>query len=58
MFRKKLFINYYKKIKIQKNKVLNLINKQIYKKNKILVGYGAPAKVTTLSYVFDLNKNL
>lgn len=56
LFRKKLFINYYKKIKIQKNKVLNLINKQIYKKNKILVGYGAPAKVTTLSYVFDLNK--
>ena len=56
MFKKKLYKNYKKRIntvKIQLSKIF--LN---YKKNKIsCIGYGAPAKLTTFSYVLSLKKN-
>ena len=39
----------------QKKEIKKIIARDIIKKNKILVGYGAPAKVTTFSHVFDLD---
>ena len=50
----KLFKKFHKRIKNQKKEITTIIHKNITKKNKILVGYGAPAKVTTFSYVFNL----
>ena len=55
LYSTKTFINYYKKIIIQKNKIQKMIKKNI-KKNKIFVGYGAPAKVTTFCHVFGIGK--
>ena len=50
----KLFKKFHKRIQNQKKEITTIIHKNITKKNKILVGYGAPAKVTTFSYVFNL----
>ena len=50
----KLFKKFHKRIQNQKKEITTIIDKNITKKNKILVGYGAPAKVTTFSYVFNL----
>ena len=52
------YIDYAKKIKKQKEKIRILIKKNI-KNKKIFIGYGAPAKVTTFCYVFNLsNKDI
>ena len=55
LFSTKRYFDYYKRIKLQKNKIQNLIKKNI-KKNKLFIGYGAPAKVTTFCHVFDISK--
>jgi SAM-dependent methyltransferase len=55
LFSTKKYFDYYKRIKLQKNKIQNLIKKNI-KKNKLFIGYGAPAKVTTFCHVFDISK--
>jgi len=54
---KKLFKRFYSRIKDQKRTIKNFLDHNILKNNKILVGYGAPAKATTFSHVFDLGKN-
>lgn len=56
LFSTKVYENYFKKIKKQKNKIGILIKKNIRRK-KIFIGYGAPAKVTTFCHVFDLGKS-
>ena len=50
----KLFKKFHKRIQNQKKEITTIIDKNITNKNKILMGYGAPAKVTTFSYVFNL----
>ncbi len=55
LFLNKTYINYYKKIIIQKNKIQKIIKKNI-RKDKIFIGYGAPAKVTTFCHVFEIGK--
>jgi SAM-dependent methyltransferase len=54
---KKLFKRFYSRIKDQKRTIKYFLDHNILKNNKILVGYGAPAKATTFSHVFDLGKN-
>ena len=53
----KKFDEFNKKIKILsknlKNKLINL-----NKKNKFIIGYGAPARVSTITNVCDINSNL
>jgi 2-polyprenyl-3-methyl-5-hydroxy-6-metoxy-1,4-benzoquinol methylase len=55
LFLTKTYFNYFKKIKVQKKKIRKFIQKNL-KKNKIFLGYGAPAKVTTFCHVFGLGK--
>ena len=50
----KLFRKFHKRIQKQKEIITEIINRNIIKKKKILIGYGAPAKVTTFSHVFNL----
>ena len=49
----KIFNKFYKRIQDHKKKIKKIIHKNV-DKNFFLVGYGAPAKVTTFSYVFNL----
>ena len=52
------YFEFHKRIKIQSKKINLLINKNLKNKKKI-VGYGAPAKVTTFCHVFKLgNKQI
>jgi hypothetical protein len=53
LFTTQKYLNFYKRIKNQKEKIKKLINKNLNKK-KLIVGYGAPAKVTTFCHVFDI----
>ena len=57
LFEKKTFKKYHIKIKKEKIKLNKLINSLKDNKEKI-VGFGAPAKLTTFSYVFEINKKL
>ena len=52
-----LYRKYFRRIFGQKKQINKMIKNKILKKNKVLIGYGAPAKVTTFSYTFDLGKN-
>jgi len=54
LFDKSTYLKYFKKIQSQKKKIKKIIKAKISKKNKILIGYGAPAKVTTFCYAFNL----
>lgn len=56
LFKKSKYLKYYKRIQLQKEKIKKIIKNQISKKKKILVGYGAPAKVTTFCYAFNLGQ--
>ena len=56
ILKENLYRKYFRRIISQKKKINKLIERDILKKNKILIGYGAPAKVTTLSYAFNLGK--
>ena len=55
LFDEQLFKKFYVRIMNQKKEMTKIIGRDIIKKNKILVGYGAPAKVTTFSHVFNLD---
>jgi len=55
LFTTKKYLEFYKRIEYQKNKIKILIKKNI-DNNKLFVGYGAPAKVTTFCHVFELGK--
>jgi len=47
---------YNSRIKVEKKKLLNILNK--FKKKKLKIyGFGAPAKLTTFSYVFKIRKS-
>jgi hypothetical protein len=52
-----IYKKFYNRINNHRKKIRKFINSKIIKQNKILVGYGAPAKATTFSYFFDLGKN-
>ena len=56
LFKTNTYFKYYQRIKLQKKRIKKIIKTHILKKNKILIGYGAPAKVTTFCYAFDLNQ--
>ena len=49
--------NYFKKLLNHKKKLKSIL-KKIKKENKIIYAYGAPAKLTTFSYFFELDKNI
>ena len=53
----KAFINFNKEIKIQADKFRNALIKYNLE-NKYVIGYGAPARVSTLTNVSDVNSNL
>lgn len=57
LFKKNTFLKYHNKIKSVKIKLLKILKTFIKEKRKI-VGFGAPAKLTTFSFVFKLNKNI
>lgn len=54
LFDKKIFEKFNIRIQKQKKIISKIINREVIKKKNILVGYGAPAKVTTFSHVFNL----
>ena len=56
LFSNQTFFNYFKRINIQKNKIQKIISKNI-RKDKIFIGYGAPAKVTTFCHVFEIGRD-
>ena len=56
LFKKNNYLKYYQRIQLQKERIKKIIKIHILKKNKTLIGYGAPAKVTTFCYVFDLGQ--
>jgi ubiquinone/menaquinone biosynthesis C-methylase UbiE len=55
LFNIKTYKNFYLEILEQKKILRKIINKA--KKEKSIIGYGAPAKLTTLSHMFDLNND-
>jgi hypothetical protein len=55
LLNEQLFKKFYVRIMNQKKEITKIIGRDIIKKNKILVGYGAPAKVTTFNHVFKLD---
>ena len=57
LFNTTIYKKYYSRINYQKNK-LNKILHEFKKKNLKIYGFGAPAKLTTFSYVFELKKKL
>ena len=56
LFKAKTYFKYKLRIENQKKEIRNFIKKNIHNKKKILVGYGAPAKVTTFCHVFELGR--
>ena len=56
LFKKNSYLKYYQRIQSQKKRIKKIIKMHILKKNKILIGYGAPAKVTTFCYTFGLGQ--
>ncbi len=56
LFLTKRYMRFYKEINETKNKLKKLI-KDLKKKNFNIIGYGAPAKLTTLTHVFGLSRN-
>ncbi len=51
-----IFRKYSKRIKLHKIKINKVIKSKILNKKLTLIGYGAPAKVTTFSHAFELGK--
>ena len=56
LFKKNTYIKFYNKILNQKKKLRKILN-NLKLQNHNIIGYGAPAKLTTLSHVLDFNKN-
>ena len=57
LFSENLYDNYMKRINNQKNILLKIL-KNLKKQKKNLIGFGAPAKLTTFSYKFDINNRI
>ena len=57
LFSERLYDNYMKRINNQKN-ILSKILKSLKKQKKKIVGFGAPAKLTTFSYKFNINNKI
>tara|TARA_B100001540_G_C15402593_1_gene459547 strand:- start:194 stop:619 length:426 start_codon:yes stop_codon:yes gene_type:complete len=57
LFKIKTYKNYYNRIKNEKKNLTEILNK-FKKKNLKVYGFGAPAKLTTFSYVFNIKKNI
>ena len=57
LFSDRLFKQYMKKINQQRNKLLKILNDN-RKQKKNIIGFGAPAKLTTFSYKFKINKKI
>jgi len=57
LYNPKTYIQFYKSINNVKKKLKMLLEK-FRKKGLIIAGYGAPAKATTFTYFFDLNKKI
>ena len=55
LLNKNIFNKFFKRIQTQKKIIKKFININISRKKNILIGYGAPAKVTTFCYAFNLN---
>ncbi len=56
LFKSKTYSKYYSRINYQKNKLIKLMS-DYKKKNLKIYGFGAPAKLTTFSYVFNIKKD-
>lgn len=56
LYSKRRFQKFFKEINVTKNKLKALLQ-ELSNKNLNIIGYGAPAKLTTLTHVFNLNKN-
>ena len=57
LFSETLFINYMKRINNQKNVLLKILN-NFKNKEENIIGFGAPAKLTTFSYKFNINNKM
>ncbi len=57
LFSETLFVNYMKRINNQKNILLKILNNFKHQKKNI-IGFGAPAKLTTFSYKFNINNKM
>ena len=57
LFSERLYDNYMKRINNQKN-ILSKILKSLKKQKKKIIGFGAPAKLTTFSYKFNINNKI
>lgn len=57
LYNVKTYYKFYNNINKTKTKLKKLLN-NFKKKKLIIAGYGAPAKATTFTYFFDLNKNI
>ena len=57
LFSENLYDNYMKRINNQKNILLKVL-KNLKKQKKNIIGFGAPAKLTTFSYKFDINNRI
>ena len=57
LFSENLYDNYMKRINNQKNILLKIL-KNLKKQKKNIIGFGAPAKLTTFSYKFDINNRI
>ena len=57
LFSETLFKKYMKRINLQRNKLHKILNK-FMKYRKTIVGFGAPAKLTTFSYKFKINSKI
>ena len=57
LFSETLFINYMKRISKQQNVLLKILNNFKHQKKNI-IGFGAPAKLTTFSYKFNINNKM
>ena len=56
LFKNDIYKKYNSRIIKQKILINNFLDKELFKQ-KCIIGYGAPAKVTTFCYAFNLNKN-
>ena len=57
LFSENLFKKYDKRINNQRDKLLKILN-NLKKQKKNIVGFGAPAKLTTFSYKFNINNKI
>lgn len=57
LFSEALYFQYMRRINNQKNILLKILS-NLKRQKKSIIGFGAPAKLTTFSYTFDINNEL